>query len=422
MNSKERIQKTLNHIEPDKVAVDFGGTGQTGIHVETVEKLRDYFGLEKKPIKVVEPFQMLGEIDEELLNILGGDAIGLNGPYNMFGIEQANWKEFKTFWGQTVLLPEPIGEEYNDAGDLLVYPQGDRSVAPSAKMPKTSYFFDAIPRGEAIVDESQLKVEDNLEEFGAITEEGLQYWKNLVAAYENSDKALVANFGGTALGDVALVPAVNLKDPKGVRDVAEWYMSSMIRPDFMREIFDRQTDIAIGNLQKLYEVVGNRVDAIFLCGTDFGTQSSTFCDVDTYRYIWMPYYQKVSSWVHENTQWKLFKHSCGAVETLIDSFVDSGIDILNPVQISATGMDAAKLKEKYGKRIVFWGGGVDTQQVLPYGTPANVEKQVLENLKIFSKGGGYVFNTVHNTQAQVPVENFVAMINAVKRFNGEPVV
>ncbi len=144
-------------------------------------------------------------------------------------------------------------------------------------------------------------------------------------------------------------------------------------------------------------------------------------DVDTYRDIWMPYYQKISSWVHDNTTWKLFKHSCGAVESLIDSFIDAGIDILNPVQISTTGMDPKMLKEKYGKQIVFRGGGIDTQQVLPYGTPKEVETKVLENLKIFSKGGGYVFNTVHNTQAFTPVENFIAMLNAVKDFNGESI-
>ncbi len=418
MTSRERIQKTINHVEPDRVAVDFGGTGQTGIHIETIGKLRDYFGLNKMPVKVVEPFQMLGEIDDELLEILGGDVIGLNGRLNMFGIPQENFYEFRTFWGQTVLMPEKITPEYDEYGDLIVYPQGDKSTEPSAKMPKAGYFFDATNRA-VNVDDTTLKLEDNLEEFGYISDYELLYWKRLVDQYKNSDKALMANFGGTSLGDVALVPGIQLKNPRGVRDITEWYISSMIRPDFMKELFDRQTDIAIENLKKLYQVTGNRVDAIFLCGTDFGTQNSTFVDVPTYRDIWMPYYRKVADWVHENTNWKLFKHCCGAVEPLIESFIDSGIDILNPVQLSAAGMDPEKLKDKYGKRIVFWGGGVDTQQVLPYGTPADVEKQVTDNLKIFSKGGGYVFNTVHNTQPHVPVENFVAMLNAIRSFNGE---
>ena len=217
MNSKERIQSTLNHTEPDKVAVDFGGTVTTGIHVELVEKLRNYFGLEKKPVKVVEPFQMLGEIDHELLNLLGGDIIGFNGPNNMFGISQNNWKELKTFWGQTVLMPDLIGQDYNDNGDLLVYPEGDTSVAPSSIMPKSGYFFDAIPRGNPVIDEATLKVEDNLEEFKEISESDLTYWKNLIEGFDSTDKSLAANFGGTALGDIALVPAVSLKNPKGIR-------------------------------------------------------------------------------------------------------------------------------------------------------------------------------------------------------------
>jgi len=110
------------------------------------------------------------------------------------------------------------------------------------------------------------------------------------------------------------------------------------------------------------------------------------------------------------------------MESLIESFIDSGFDILNPVQISATGMEPTLLKEKYRSRIVFWGGGVDTQQVLSYGTPNEVEKQVLFNLEVFSKGVGYVFNTVHNTQANTPIPNFIAMLNAVKKFNGQPTV
>ncbi len=418
MNSRERLKRALRFEEPDKVPVDFGGTGQTGIHVQVVEQLRDYFGLEKKPVKVSEPFQMLGEIEEDLLDILGADLIPLEGRYNMFGIEQEGWHEFKTFWGQTVLMPSLMGECYDEAGDLLVFPQGDKSAGPTAKMPRSSYFFDAIPRNLA-VDDATLRVEDNLEEFGHVNEEDLQYWKLQADMLEGNKRALTASFGGTALGDVALVPAIQLKAPKGVRDVDEWYMSTMLRPDFMKQLFDRQTDIAISNLEKIHAVVGDRIDVAFLCGTDFGTQVSTFCDRETYCDIWMPYYRKLSDWVHSNTAWKLFKHSCGAVESLIDCFIDSGIDILNPVQISASGMDPVLLKKKYGDRMVFWGGGVDTQQVLSFGSPKEVEKQVLHNLDVFSRGGGYVFNTVHNTQANTPIPNFIAMLNAVKEFNGD---
>jgi uroporphyrinogen-III decarboxylase len=156
---------------------------------------------------------------------------------------------------------------------------------------------------------------------------------------------------------------------------------------------------------------------VFICGTDFGTQQSTFCSAETFKELYMPYYVKMNRWIKENTKWKTFKHCCGAIEPFIPLFIEAGFDILNPVQCSATGMDPKKLKEKYGDRIVFWGGGIDTQQVLPFGTKEEVRSQVLERLEIFSKNGGYVFNAIHNIQAKTPIENIVAMIEAVHEFN-----
>lgn len=228
----------------------------------------------------------------------------------------------------------------------------------------------------------------------------------------------MAGFGGTALGDIALVPAPFLKYPKGIRDVTEWYISTRIRKGYIHQIYEKQTDIALENLAKIREVVGENVDAVFTCGTDFGTQTSSFCSVETLRELYFPYYKKVNDWIHRNTSWKIFKHSCGAVEKFIDTFIEAGFDIMNPVQCSATGMDPEHLKSKYGERIVFWGGGVDTQRVLPFGTAAEVRQQVLERCRIFSKNGGFIFDAIHNVQAKTPVENIVAMINAVHEFNG----
>ncbi|HDR67874.1 MAG TPA: methyltransferase [Bacteroidaceae bacterium] len=418
MNSKERVIATLNHQQPDKVAVDFGGTGQTGIHVQIVEKLREYFGLERKAVKVAEPYQMLGEIEDDLLEILGGDVIGLNGRFNMFGIEQKDWVETRTPWGQIVLMPGLTGEFRNDQGDWIIYPLGDTCMRPSGRMPESGYFFDAEDRSKP-VDDATLTVEQNMEEYTGVTDEDLRYWKALVEENKTRGKALAANPGGTSLGDVALVPGVGLKDPKGIRDISEWYRSLLIRPDFIKELFDRITDLAINNLEKYFAAIGNDIDLVFLCGTDFGTQNSTFCDADTFRDLWLPYYRKVSDWIHSHTRWKVFKHSCGAIEPLMESFIDSGIDIINPVQVSAAGMDPEILKKKYGDRIVFWGGGVDTQHTLPFGRPEEVREMVLRHLEIFSPGGGYVFNTVHNTQALTPIENFLAMLNAVREFNGD---
>lgn len=417
MNSKERVLTTLNHQQPDRIAVDFGATPVTGIHVLAIENLRKHYGLEERPVKVTEPYQMLGEIDEELMDILGIDVIGLSPGNNMFGIKNyGELKEFKTFWGQTVLLPKEFNTSLDENGDLLIYPEGDTSVGASGKMPKTSYFFDAVIRQDPI-DDTALNLEDNLEEFDPISDEDLDYWKNKIAEVKDSDKAIIANMGGTAFGDIALVPGLNLKHPKGIRDVAEWYMSVIMRPDYVKGIFEKQSDIAIENLKKFYAVVGSNIDALFMCGTDFGTQDSQFCGVDTLEEMYLPYYKKLNNWIHENTAWKTFKHSCGAIEPFLQSFIDAGFDIINPVQISATGMDPQHLKDTYGKHITFWGGGVDTQQVLSFGSTEDVRKQVQSECKILSKDGGFVFNTVHNIQANVPVKNIVAMLDTLHNFN-----
>ena len=412
-SSRQNFINTINHRQPDKVVVDFGSTAVTGIHVLIVEKLRNYFGLEKKPVKVVEPYQMLGEIDDELIKAMDIDVIGLFSAKNMFGVLNENWKVHKTLWGQEVLFPGGFNYTFNQNGDILMYPEGDISVLPSGMMPKSGYFFDALDRQQPI-DDSTLTVEDNLEEFGLITEPELEYWKNQVAALENNRKAVVASLGGTALGDIALVPAINLKNPKGIRGVEEWYISTLIREDFVKEIYDRQTDIAIENLRLLFKVIGNRIDVVFTCGTDFGTQNSTFCSPETYDRIWLPYYRKVNDWIHQNTSWKTFKHSCGAIEPLMSHFIESGFDIINPVQINASDMDPRKLKEKYGDKLVFWGGGVDTQGAFAFGTPAQVKEQVKSQCDILNQNGGFVFNTVHNIQANVPFENVVAMLEALK--------
>lgn len=412
-NSKHNFKETINHRQPDRVVVDFGSTAVTGIHVLIVEKLREYYGLEKRPVKVFEPYQMLGEIDDDLIREMGIDVIGIYGENNMFGIKNSDWKVHKMPWGQEVMLPGEFNYSYTVNGDILIHPGGDTSVPPCAMMPKSGYFFDALNRQEPI-DDSTLKIEDNLEEFTAISDHNLEYWKKQVESVENSGKGVVASLGGTALGDIALVPGLQLKDPKGIRGVEEWYISTVMREDFVREIFERQTGIALENLKKIYDVTGNMIDVVFICGTDFGTQNSTFCSPETYSRVWLPYYKKVNDWIHQNTGWKTFKHSCGSIESLMELFIESGFDIINPVQINASGMDSRMLKKKYGSRVVFWGGGVDTQGVFPFGTPAQVKEQVKRQCDILNKDGGFVFNTVHNIQANVPFGNVVAMLEALK--------
>ena len=416
ISSKQRIIRALQHKQPDTIPVDFGATSVTGIHCKVVESLRAYYGLEKRPVKIIEPFQMLGEIDEELKQIMHLDCEHVFGSYDMLGNDNDRLHTQRTPWGQEVLIAQGIDLTPDRNNDIWLYPQGDRTAAPSAVLSDGCYFMNAIERcGE--IDDSQMNPEDNLEEYGLVSDEELDRFAARVETAARTGRAVVASFGGSALGDVAFVPGVSLRNPKGIRSVAEWYISTLMRPDYIREVFSRQTDFAIANYRRLWERCGDKIDVVFTCCTDFGTQNSQFCSPETFHELWLPYYKRLNDWIHENTSWKIFKHSCGAMFPLLGKLIEAGFDIFNPVQINAQDMDSETLKKQFGKQLVFWGGGIDTQKVLPFGTPDDVKRHVREQCRIFGENGGFVFSSVHNVQANVPIKNLVAMIeelNAVR--------
>jgi len=417
MNSKERVLSALNHRQPDKVPMDFGATAVTGIHVTCVAALRDHYGLEKHPVKVHEPYQMLGLVEDDLKDAMGLDVEGVYPRKTMFGFPIENWKPYRLYDGLEVLVPGEFNVVMDQNGDTLIFPEGDMTAPPSGRMPKDGYFFDSIIR-QPPIDDDNLKVEDNLEEFGYVSDTDLKWFTDSAKAASSKGRAVIANFGGTGIGDIALVPGPFMKYPKGIRDVTEWYISTRARRDYVHKIFERQTEIALANLEKLHAAVDGMADAAFICGTDFGTQSSAFCSVEGFQELYAPYYKKMNDWVHRHTNWKTFKHSCGSVERFMQSFIDAGFDIINPVQCSAAGMDPRHLKSAFGGRLVFWGGGVDTQKVLPFGTADEVRAQVLDRCEVFAKDGGFIFDAIHNVQARTPVGNIVAMIDAVHEFNG----
>jgi hypothetical protein len=418
MDSRERVATALNHQEPDRVPLDLAGSPTTGIHVSSVYLIRQALALDPPgtPVKVVEPYQLLGEVKPDLVDALGIDVVGVGGTRTMFGFRNENWKPWTTFDGTPALVPKAFNTDPEPNGDILMYPEGDKSASPSGRMPAGGFYFDAIIR-QPPIDDEMLDPRDNLEEFGTISDEDLEHFaREINAAFTNSDKAILANFGGTAFGDIALVPAPQLKRPKGIRDVAEWYMSTITRRDYVWAVFEAQCEIGLHNLKKIHEVVGDRVTAVFLTGTDFGAQNGPFISPKSYRDLYQPFHKEINKWVHQNTEWKTFIHSCGSVYRLIPDFIESGFDILNPVQTSAADMDPEKLKLEFGDQIVFWGGGIDTQQTLPFGSPDEIRAEVKERMRIFGKGGGFVFNTIHNIQAGIPRDNLVALFEGVAEY------
>ncbi len=422
MTSRERVHAALNHQEPDRVPLDLGASAVTGMHVSSVYRLRQALGLDAPgtPVKVVEPYQMLGEIGPDLMEALGVDVVGLGGSRTLFGFRNEHWRPWTLFDGTPVQVPEAFNTDPEPNGDILMYPEGDKNAPPSGRMPNGGFYFDTIIRQEPI-DDDHLNPEDNLQEFQLISEEELKHFQTRAEHLEASGKAVLASLGGAAFGDIALVPAPWLKHPKGIRDVAEWYMSTASRRDYVYEVFERQCEIALANWEKIRAVAGDVISAVFVTGTDFGTQQGPFISLKAYRDLYKPFHRIVNDWVHAHTGWKTFIHSCGSVRVFIEDFIEAGFDILNPVQCSAACMDPGELKAQYGDRITFWGGGVDTQMTLPFGTPEQVRNEVHERIRRFGPGGGFIFNTTHNVQSRIPVENLLALYEALNDYRRYPI-
>lgn len=417
MTGRERVLKALNYEPVDRVPVDLGGTVTSGAQVSVVANLRQALGLDKlgEPVKVVDPYQMLGEVAADLRDMLGIDTVNLLGPKCHFGFANTDWKPWRTFDGTDVLVPGGFNIEPEPNGDILQYPQGDKTVPASARMPKGGFYFDDIIR-QGPIDDARLNPADNLEEFVPISDEDLKiYEQRAKELYNNTDLAIAAGFPGMAFGDIALVPAAGLKDPKGIRDIEEWYISTVTRREYIKEVFAGQVEIAIKNLERIYQAIGNKVHVVFVDGADLAAQNTLFCGLDTYRELYLPFSRKINDWIHTHTEWKTMKHCCGGCEPLIEGFIEAGFDILNPIQTSAKGMAPQYLVDKYGGRIVLWGGGVDTQQTLPFGKPQQVRRQVTERVQIFSAKRGFVFSAIHNIQCNTPVENLLAMFKALGR-------
>ncbi len=415
LSSRQRLDLTLRHQQPDRVCVDVGATRDSTVQASTLSKLRAaVLGASDHRVRVLDEMMMVGEVDEELRRALPIDVIGVWGAGNLFGIRNNDWKPWELFDGTPVLVPGAFNPSVDEHGDLLMYPAGDRSALPCARMPKDGFYFDPIVRQEPI-DENRLDPGDRADEFRPLTGMELAEFVAEARLATQTDYGVLANLPGiTSYGDPVRITGPGLRQPKGVRDPEEWFVSFVTRKDYVKGIFELQTEVALANIRRLAAALGHGVQVARVCGTDFGMQEGLFISRDTYRELFSPCYRQVNALIHELTDWKTFKHCCGSVYDLIPDFIEDGFDILNPVQTSAAKMDPKTLKREFGDRIVFWGGGVDTQKTLPFGTPEEVYRQVRQRIDIFNDGGGYVFGAIHNIQHGVPVVNLLAMFQAIR--------
>lgn len=414
MTSRERVIISLNHQKPDHVPVDIGGSDVTGIHVTALDNLRKALKLERYTVKAFEPMMMLGLVENDVIETLNGDIIGLHSPTTMLGYWNENWKPWKLPRGNEVSVGGGFTITYDPNGSIYAYPQGNINVKPSAIMPSNGYHFDPISRQDKLSDHNFDARIDYEDQYPIFSDEVCSYYeKQSEMLYEGTEYALLGDFSLGGFGDFFVLPGPWLEHTKGIREIKDWLIAHYDHPEYIHEFFQMQTESTLENLNLYHQSVGEKISIIVVSGTDFGTQSGPLISPDCYREFYKPYHKKLNDWIHKNTTWKIFFHSCGSISEFLDDFIEIGVDIINPVQFTASGMGLKDLKAKYGKHIVFYGGGIDTQKTLPFGTTDEVRTETKENVKILSENGGYICTAVNNIQGPTPAENILAFFNAI---------
>jgi uroporphyrinogen decarboxylase len=379
MNSRERVLAALNHKAPDRLPIDLGGSAVTSIAIPTYAALRDYLGLPEVSIRTLEVVQQIAVVDDDMLEQFGVDVIPVfaNAPAGyvpQFIAEPGGGDSFQDEFGST--LRRPKGCFYYD---WQAFPLGKPSIEAMQQMPWPDPADPARYRGLR---------------------------QQVQRLRETSDRAL---FGMAPCGHDLFNQLLR------VRGMAEGLMDLVAEPDFAEAFLDRLTDTIITAQQCFLREVGDLID-IHFTADDLTGQNSPLISPSLYRRMIKPRWARIIEAIKSLTNAKIFYHGCGAVEPFLPDLIEIGVDIINPVQVSATGMDTGQLKKQYGERLTFWGGGCDTQKVLPYGTPAEVQAEVQRRIRDLAPGGGFIFNPVHNIQPHVPPENIAVMFQTAKQW------
>lgn len=419
MNSRERVIAAINHKTPDRIPIDLGGTHVSTISALAYQNLRKALGLPEKPCELTELFMFVAKIEDDVRRRLGIDTVCLTYPVDTNGCRTNRLQPFTALDGAQALIGADNRWDVLEDGSIVMYPQGDKSVPASTKMLPGGSFFDNIMSRIPPYDEDDLDARrDWKDDFRPITDEiARELEAESLHLYKDTEYAVIGQFPYALLGDSGIIAAPFLKHPTGIRRMDDFLAATILYPEYISESFEMQTENTLKNLEIYKQAVGDRLQAILVSTADYGSQMGPLLSPKTFRELYKPHYKRINDWIHKNTNWKTMYHCCGGIAQYMDDFVDMGVDILNPVQLSAQGMDGKMLKEKYGDKIVFWGGGVDSQKTLAFEGPEEIAAEVKERLDIFSNGGGYVFNPVHNIVSDTKTENILAMFDAVHRYN-----
>ena len=406
MNSRERVWAAVNHQPVDRVPIDLGAIRATGINAVVYHKIKQRLGIDT-PTKIHDPMQILAELEPEVLDHFHVDVLPLEASTAEWADADASTGVKRTlFCGQDVHFPPGTNiEEAPDGAWVLC----NASDEPFARMPKDGYYFDFIRQTNPnlTIDPDAFRPRDTIpdEELNVLA-------KRATEIHENTDKAMVG--WGASLSVMGMSWLLSDNITQGALD--QWLVMLMTEKETANEMMGRYVDAVISCLELYHEAVGDKAFAWGVASDDAGTQRGPLLSRDLFVEMVKPHYKRLCDWVHANTNWKTYLHSCGSIYEYIPEWIDTGIDILNPVQISAANMEPERLKKEFGDRICFWGGGCDTQRVLPLGTPDEVREHVRENIEVFGKDSGFVFTQVHNIQQNVPPENVEAMFQAAYEY------
>ncbi|MCD6546254.1 MAG: methyltransferase [Thermotogae bacterium] len=400
MTSRERVITSLKHKEPDRVPVDFDGMRSTGIHARAYSELKRHLNLNDKSVRIYDLGQQLGEVDEETRQIFNVDVVALKGLYTNFGCRLDRWKKFPMFPDGEYYVPEDFNPQKDEEDNWIVKDETGKVIA---KMPKGGYYFDGIYYP---LENAQTK--EDIDKFFAslkpLDDEEVNYLiENAKYFRENTNYAIMGNFGGNFF-----------EAGHGAFGYQKFMELLAFDRSLVEHFLGRLEEYYLKNLEIFLENVGDYIDIIQF-GDDFGSQNGPQISLKMFRELFKPHLKRLCEYTKKkNKNIFTFLHSCGSISALLPDIIDAGVDIINPVQTSAANMDPEFLKKEFGDSITFWGGGADTQKILPFGSKEEVIEDVKRRIDIFAPGGGFVFTAVHNIQYGVPAQNVVTMFETVK--------
>ena len=379
MTSRERVFAALNHEEPDRVPLDIGGGTSSSIVIEEYDKLKQHLGVQTET-KIWNRVFRVARLDDEVRRRLGADCVPLGGgPPRNWSPPLADPGSFIDIWGLQ------WGEIHYSPGcfyyELMNSPLADAGIDDLESYP----WPDPLDPGYT---------------------EGL--FERAKRLYENTDYAIVADGGFKSFWELGYL----------LRGYDRFLMDLVINPDFVHALLGKLSEINLAATGRFLDIAGPFIQ-VFRTADDVATQKGPILSPDMYRRFIKPLYRQYYNLIKSKTEAKVFYHSCGNVTDLLEDFIDNGLDIVNPVQVSAMD-DTASLKKRFGDRLVFWGG-IDTQHVLPQGSVQDVEQEVRLRIRDLAPGGGFVLAAVHNIQPDVPPENILAMSDACRKYGSYPI-